>query len=1066
MSDPTKDQKLFKNHRLTWMAEKRGREKGDAATDIRSLPGRLFSISGEHPSPSNEPKSLLPPRPAMVSIVGAAQAGSEMAGEKATSRDTRAVKRKSVRFAGDDDEPMREEPMDIDAPVVVSSDSDLGCTSPPARRSLLDPPLRPASRPLKASGSTDQPILQSPAQSVVKIVVFGVGHSDHIEISFNGLPRDCQQPWFAAFENRAVLDFGHLCFSETFTSQLGDYLKESLCHGTVSSLKNETVLGTAGEHLRSKASGLLYTDGTFNILIYPTRCDEWKLEKHASELSSPSDVHLWYLMFSSAIDCGAFLRRGPTPTDVVSPALAREDMMRRFFRLGPEEYAELMMPHQSTPPGSGHLFYLAFPPSLQDTQRQIGLWLRRLHPGCEVYAAYQPGSWTAFLGKALGRPGPTTVLIHECVVWTIRRFPGLFKLISNPVYCSFWYWSQSIQSPLLFPSAPLGWGRTEAVEPETGYTTLVPLLPHGTAILLTPSFLLSEPKRAFELFDWFIRNRHTKPNLRLVTGWNIVRYLKDLGEEKVKEGEERLAKQPPGASQVSRDIVLNLHGVTNADCVNRLRIFQAASELVDVREARDPWSSQQDTHPIVYADNLIDSNDEQSLVNWFGWWSNLRLDRFREFHVVGSSFRTKKYGANLMRRMVPLPAYTSGTTSDPDAAYDPTPGGGRGTVGVEKVVATEKNDAPASHPTFKTADGNSAQLHQPWAFKSDILKDDSAEALCSFLMKIGKPWAWRNYGFPVLWIDGDEAYGFQVLDVGKTSMSQWWNYTWPFGNPPNSTPKSSTKCIYSTYVGFFYTVMQGWDRSKATPGQKPRRQPWLAVYRVNPYTPPFTKTEVIIWDPTAPEKFADGADPREEDLLPAQRALVQLVREKTADKNPGTTLATVWLGGFRQPPTYKNHIDITLDFLRCMVADLREYLPIPAKSMLHDFRKVQASGQTVPHSLPARDASESETRPNGKPGGGDESMSGSPDAADLKMIFHPPRRPHPEQGAATKCRNHLYEAARLAKMRDNKAHAMEYEYRPTMEWYEDQKAEGRGYEHINIDTWEEILNHFKIGAAS
>ena len=1069
MSDPTKDQRLFKSHRLTWMAEKRGREKADRAPEAHTIPEKLFSIRD---GPRAGPKNQSSGRPGVGSDVGAVNPTTETLGQTRPGKENRPVKRKSVRFIVDDedDDADREEPLDMDlsaaAPQPHPAETDVGRSiSVPDHRRLPGTPSGPAAGQLRKVSLADYQSFRNITQPVTKTVVFGAGHCGRIELTFDGLPRDCQQPWFAAFKDPSILDFGHLCFSESFISQLESFRQDTLCYGTLSSPENETALEAAGDYLRSKSSGLLYVAGNLNILIYPTRCEEWRLDKFGVEPSSPSGAELKYLMFSSFIDCGLFLRRGTARVSTVSPASAREDMMANFFGLGPDVYAEAIWPHLPSQPGSEHFFYLAFPPAVQDSQRQVGLWLKTHNPTCEVYTTDKPGSWAAFLERTLGSETPATVLIHESAVWTIRRFPGLFKLISGAAGCSFRYWSQSVQSPPMFPSAGLGWGEDEPTKVEIGHTMLVPLFPHGTAILLTPSFLLSEPMRALELLEWFIRHRRTRVNLRLVTAWNIVLHLDLLAQEKYRERTELLAQQRD-VPQVIQEAAFNLQGITQKDCINRFKVFQAVSELLDYRQTQDRWSIHQESNPIIYADKVIDGNDEQSLVNWFGWWSNLRLDQYREFHVVGSSITTRKPGADRMRRVIKIPSYANGTSPDPDAAYGQSAEERPGEVaGVQD--ASTKNEARLSLPRLRMADDELARLHLPWAFRSELLKDDNPVTLSSFLKSIGARWVWRCNGYPVLWKDGDEAYQFQVLDMAKYSLSGWFNYTWPFGK------LARFSSIYSTYIGFFYTVMDGWDKSRATPGQKPRRQPWLAVYRaVNPHKePPFTKVEVIIWDPAAPKKFADISNPREEDLLPAQQAAIRMVREKTGDKNPGTTLERVWLGGFRQPSsTYKTHFDITLDFLRCMVDNLKEYLPAAEHILLGDFRRVQMIGERNRGETPTRNSTEGvatlQDRGLVDPKDVDEDMPDTPAAGGTnKIIFHPPRR-RPQQSTVTKCRNHLYEETQLARARDKTARDMEYEFQPTMEWYEVQRAEGRGFEHINVDTWEGVFNHFKIGTAS
>jgi hypothetical protein len=40
---------------------------------------------------------------------------------------------------------------------------------------------------------------------------------------------------------------------------------------------------------------------------------------------------------------------------------------------------------------------------------------------------------------------------------------------------------------------------------------------------------------------------------------------------------------------------------------------------------------------------------------------------------------------------------------------------------------------------------------------------------------------------------------------------------------------------------------------------------------------------------------------------------------------------------------------------------------------------------------------------------------------------------------------------------------MAFEFQPTTEWYLEQAGEGRGYEHMRVDSWEAFFKTFGVG---
>jgi chromo domain-containing protein 1 len=83
------------------------------------------------------------------------------------------------------------------------------------------------------------------------------------------------------------------------------------------------------------------------------------------------------------------------------------------------------------------------------------------------------------------------------------------------------------------------------------------------------------------------------------------------------------------------------------------------------------------------------------------------------------------------------------------------------------------------------------------------------------------------------------------------------------------------------------------------------------------------------------------------------------------------------------------------------------------------------------------------------------------DDSDMKMVFHPPRG---STGRPTKCHNLLFKCTNdsLRKPGPNPDNSMDFRFKSTLAWYQEQFAEGRGYEHISLWTFKEFSNRYGI----
>lgn len=93
-----------------------------------------------------------------------------------------------------------------------------------------------------------------------------------------------------------------------------------------------------------------------------------------------------------------------------------------------------------------------------------------------------------------------------------------------------------------------------------------------------------------------------------------------------------------------------------------MRAWELVCDIVHASkgDGYDLEEAPEEIRKAVWASGCIDPNDEQSLVNWFGWWSTTRLTSYRRFYVIG--FRAR--GNAKARKTVRIPNYATHVTGD------------------------------------------------------------------------------------------------------------------------------------------------------------------------------------------------------------------------------------------------------------------------------------------------------------------------------------------------------------------------------------------------------------------
>ena len=180
-----------------------------------------------------------------------------------------------------------------------------------------------------------------------------------------------------------------------------------------------------------------------------------------------------------------------------------------------------------------------------------------------------------------------------------------------------------------------------------GQLTATRLLPHGHAFFLTPSFLIAEPERAYQLLIWFQgKHANTTPGTwKLVCAYNIRQYLLDLAIEKSAEKDEVEAEYQ---GQARKDSIMEERGLGYTTCLLRFQMHDAVVKMLSQSRSEFCWDNDSSDiadefmSPIIYADKFIEVDDEQALVTWFASWAMCKLDLFRKFTVVGTAPKSEK----------------------------------------------------------------------------------------------------------------------------------------------------------------------------------------------------------------------------------------------------------------------------------------------------------------------------------------------------------------------------------------------------------------------------------------
>ncbi|TDZ34733.1 hypothetical protein C8035_v002648 [Colletotrichum spinosum] len=630
MTDATKSSRMFTTHRVRRIAEIQSRDKADQAPANPPAGGMLFSISSGPPAaPSSKDPATTPPalsavEPPSKSTLSSGmrqlprpvlkRSADDMNGtpasnfsiatsdvpanvEQSRAAQPLAKKRKSVQWA-DLSLTEKSDAMDVDESVPTGTElkpSPRRLRSPPAdlTDSLPNQPIRKM--------SVVQYHKRAVPRNIDKTIELGPAGTATVKVIFENVKSEAGE-WYSLFVRQESMQFGSNCNARTFDRQRNNIVDRVLSHGNVKAMTpaDEGLLTNAAERLKLGSFGVFSFRDGFTTVIYPKACQDWKAALAIGEdaPTGPSGP-LKYVVFKPAITAAQPLppRKTEPPPSELSASL--------FDDLFPMEYSKLQ------PSGLRdvrHNFFLAFPPSRVALLDTVAEWLRMKNSNCRVYSTKTTGDWAAFTNPKIVSNG--VIVVHESVTSTLRRYPSMLKLLMHKTSATYLFWciGESLQQFPLYPSI-----RSMHDPAKPGRLEITRLFPHGSAVLVTPSFLVAEPCKAHALFSWHRGVAH-KPrnNIKLVVASGLGNFLRDLAMEKDQHRKYLLAQADEAqGSQAKREERARELGLSHDECKARFGVWSIFEGLEESKLASIVPDEQLET--IIFADESIDPLDEQSL---------------------------------------------------------------------------------------------------------------------------------------------------------------------------------------------------------------------------------------------------------------------------------------------------------------------------------------------------------------------------------------------------------------------------------------------------------------------
>ncbi|TWU75627.1 hypothetical protein ED733_006949 [Metarhizium rileyi] len=551
-------------------------------------------------------------------------------------------KKKKVHWEDDIIVQIPQTPDELESPVAGNELSDTALKVDIFTERALDESAFNRMAPINSL----QPISSCNRSIISKICRFGShgGWSGTLKFSNFDLENIDLCSYF--LEGIEPLVFCHICTLQDLLTQTGCItIKEmSICQGTTScSDVDKNGIMPVAKRLQTGRFGTVCYQNDFCILIFhaSSRALDWTDASHDTMSSSHEDLGLGFSIFKPSPLFMKSMLAPIAPLSAIAPNFIPDGLGAYDFFFG-STYKDLVLGQKDSIATND--FFLVFPPSDYHLEAAlISQWLQEISPNCKVKSSLQPGQWFQFsmLGSGI-------IIIHEDVLWTIPSLPQLSELLHHQnrkfecfvASCTgtFGQKAQQIHHPIL----------------NEGNYHLTQIFSQGTVILLTPSFVVSQPEQAYNFLKWFWQHYTDKGKKyrpkKLAVCSNLCEWLFDLALDK-NARMEALDQCDPDKNARARAVQALLK------CYNLVQYM--IGELEDFEEGF-----------LINAPDIIDGNDEQSLVNWFGSWAMLHVQQFRKFLVLGSSCRTEEKMSRAIRPVQFLTCCTENLSYQEPPAVD------------------------------------------------------------------------------------------------------------------------------------------------------------------------------------------------------------------------------------------------------------------------------------------------------------------------------------------------------------------------------------------------------------
>ncbi|KJK83351.1 hypothetical protein H634G_01480 [Metarhizium anisopliae BRIP 53293] len=214
------------------------------------------------------------------------------------------------------------------------------------------------------------------------------------------------------------------------------------------------------------------------------------------------------------------------------------------------------------------------------------------------------------------------------------------------------------------------------------------------------------------------------------------------------------------------------------------------------------------------------------------------------------------------------------------------------------------------------------------------------------------------------------------------------------------------------------------------------------------FATPWKNMELLIWDPLIRNSVFQGNEFYEGELLSAQERLVSYIVDRSQDLKTTLPLERVWVGPFddHQDDGFVDPFDCVLSWIRTISNSVKERLPLYGKQLssrgwkqvdLEDLLTRAGEGN-VPRQI-------------------SETQSANKQCLPLRTVFQAPK---PNIGArrSPTCNNRL----QAAMLRHQDSNEIYFTFQPTLKWYGEQVAAGRGLQHIKVLDWQTFFTRHKI----